>query len=99
MAIDARISAVTFVSNGTCRLSLEDRNNHSVAGQVKLYIQNTDNTVREYGKSLVGCEIWGGAEKLMLGDKLIANRQSYTVIRLVENWVQVVQEYKEARTL
>jgi len=82
MSIDARVEEVEFNNDGSGMLKLIDRparppgQNPGIAGQTRLYFPYSCEEVA----MLEGKDIWGNASSIMLGNKEIARRASYTVI-------------------
>lgn len=74
MSIDARIELVTYEQNGTATLWLGKRER----GQQQLTIVNP----RPGLEILEGREIWGNSSQIMLGDAILADRLTYTTIKL-----------------
>lgn len=79
MSIDARINNVIRSADGSGSLILEDRpptrpgENPGCAGQNSLEFSESPANVRQ----LVGKNIWGGSDSIMLGDVKIAGRKGY----------------------
>lgn len=97
MAIDARVVGVRRVEGELVKLTLEDRGMCSPAGQNTLVLMNCDNI--EAAADFIQCELWGGSGCLMLGDEKIADRDGYTMVRLVDNWELIVAKYHRNRGL
>ncbi len=93
MSIDARVSNVVRI-DGEYRLVLEDRDAQSSAGQSVLIIENSKDQKLEDVSLLVGCEIWGNAVQLMIGDTKFADRLGYTGISLMPQWAETVASHK-----
>lgn len=86
MSIDARVDCVYFNEDGSGRLGLVNRparggGHAGIAGQKSLSYKKAPHTVT----SLNGCDIWGSAETIMLGDSKIADRVGYTGIEFVDD--------------
>lgn len=96
MSIDARIIGATTEKNGSCWLSLEPREEGGIAGQVRLSVANPPADGNAIYR-LIECEIWGGDGLLMLGNKMIASRLSATVIKLVNGWVEIADEWTASK--
>jgi hypothetical protein len=94
MAIDAVIAGVRKAS-GEVKLYLEPRRG-SCPGQETLVVLNPPKEFRDLA-CLVSVEIWGGSDKLRVGDELIARRDGACAISLVAGWRKVVSEYREKR--
>ncbi len=93
MSIDARVAKVVLHSDGSGELRLEDRppapgrpGTSGIAGQAALFFQEAPPDVRE----LEGKDVWGGADTLLLGETLIADRTGYTGIRFVVPSIRAV---------
>ena len=87
MSIDARIAGVTVFSNNgrlQLKLLLESREEGGYPGQPALTIVNPPDVSPDLLSSLIGTEIWGGANDILVGDTIWAKRLSYTTIELVE---------------
>ncbi len=102
MSIDARVTAISkeLGEDKPIKLYLEDRPGGGPAGQETLTILNTG-VIKEtkywaiYLCRLIGCDIWGGAGEIMLGDTVFAQRHGYTGILLVGNWFEIIQTHRE----
>ena len=81
MSIDARIIGVTRYAYELPRLNLEGRNPSDNPGQPVLFVRNAPNDL----ESFIGAEIWGNSSQLLIGDKKVANRVSYTEIEWINN--------------
>ena len=87
MSIDARVDCVYHNEDGSGRLALVNRPERhgwrpaGIAGQKSLSYKSAPHTVT----SLNGCDIWGSAETIMLGDSKIADRVGYTGIEFVDD--------------
>lgn len=99
MAIDARITGLSETTGvREVHASLVDRDKASAAGQTKLRILNPpDNWTKSVLPDLIGCEVWGNANELYLGDTRFAFRISYTSLYLVNDWEHVLRKYCETR--
>ena len=80
MSIDAKVELVTYEPDGTATLHLGPRTNQDGPGQPQLTVVNP----RPHLDALEGSCIWGNASTIMVGDTKLADRLSYTTIRLVE---------------
>lgn len=95
MAIDARIKSVRLTSAGEIYLKLEDRpkregQNAGIAGQTSLICTYE----KEFNfHRLVGCDIWGSSETIILGDIKIGKRIGYTGLRFLSNVEKAIDEY------
>lgn len=92
MSIDARIVGVSM-KGYEYKLTLEPRSKSSVAGQQTLQVV-TPITDQDHFADLIDCEVWGNASQLMLRNAKLADRISYTQIRLVHWWRELVKAYK-----
>lgn len=84
MSIDARVTGVSFDRDGTGRLTLEDRpakpgGHPGIAGQKSLSFTSAPDIVT----NLIGLNIWGGSDSILLGEHEIAERWGYTRIKFV----------------
>jgi hypothetical protein len=85
MSIDARIKYVSRNEDGSGRLELIDRparrkgENPGDSGQAGLTFKKSPADVN----SLQGANIWGNDNAIMLGDRTIARRLTYTTIEFV----------------
>jgi hypothetical protein len=91
MSIDARVISVICFKNGGGKLNLEGRKRGEKPGQPELFFEDSPEEVT----ALNGCEIWGGAGGIMLGDIEIAKRNGYTSIVFIasEAFNHAVIEY------
>jgi hypothetical protein len=86
VSIDARVKTVIIHENGGGELRLIDRppsrpgDTGGIAGQSVLVFQSAPEEVT----GLNGLDVWGSSERLMLGDKEIAQRIGYTRIVFVD---------------
>lgn len=84
MSIDARVSRVIVELDGKGHLELVDRPKQNdgydgIAGQALLTFDFApDNVV-----ALEGKDIWGGSSEIILGDRKIAERLTYTKIKFI----------------
>lgn len=69
--------------NPVVRLKLEPREPSGHIGQSVLTIANPPTTDPKALSSLIGTEIWGDCDSIMIGDKRWAKRLGYTRIELV----------------
>lgn len=96
MAIDARIESVKCTYNGELFLKLIDRpkppwnQSAGIAGQNSLTCLGDCNF--NYYR-LVGCDIWGGSESIMLGEVEIAKRIGYSMLKLNPNIEEAIDAY------
>ena len=83
MAIDARVKYVLYNADRSGALVLEDRPGtpKGIAGQSRLIFASAPDDVAY----LTGQEIWGGAESLLVGNKVFARRRGYTEIVFTAN--------------
>jgi len=65
------------------RLKLEPREKGGLAGQSVLTVVNPPTLDPKMLSGLIGTEIWGNANSIMVGDVKWADRIGYTKIRLV----------------
>ncbi len=92
MSIDAKIELVTYEPDGTVQLHLGPRDPKvGPAGQSVLTVLNPKSGM----EVLEGMCIWGGDSSIMVGDKELGRRESYTTIRLTEPRQQPPSEAKE----
>lgn len=80
MSIDARVTEVIRNHDGTATMKLGDRDSRHSCGQSSMTIVNPPAGDLS---GIVGTEIWGGGQSLMVGDKKFANRIGYTRCELV----------------
>lgn len=80
MAIDANVAYVELNEDGSGLLHLCDRIPNGSRGQSRLHFSTAPHEVT----ALNGLEIWGGAGQIMLGEREIAKRDSYTHISFIE---------------
>jgi hypothetical protein len=83
MSIDAVITDVRRNPDGTATIALGPRETpygQSCEGQRRITIENPPPGRLD---GLVGTEVWGGSESLMVGDTKWADRVGYTRARLV----------------
>lgn len=79
MSIDATIIGVTYLSDGTAKLMLEQSDSSRCAGQNSLIVLNPPKDM----SGIIGCNIWGSSDSILFGDKKIAKRIGYSRIELV----------------
>lgn len=90
MSIDARITGIR-IKGSDVSLVLESRDGKTPPGQPVIWVDNPPDPIRKISALLDGC-IWGGSNDIMLGDTKIADRTSYTSIKLVEpmeSWIHL----------
>ena len=80
MSIDALITDVRHVGRDKVKIFLVAREGGGPAGQQSLVIDNWEKGRPIEG--LVGVEIWGGSDCIMIGDIRWAERINSTTIRL-----------------
>jgi hypothetical protein len=86
VSIDARVRTVLIFEDGGGALLLEDRparrpsDTPGIAGQARLTFADAPEEVT----ALNGLDLWGGDDRLMLGEHLIARRLGYTRIAFVD---------------
>jgi hypothetical protein len=99
VAIDARITGLSETAGvREVHASLVDRDKNSAAGQTKLRILNPPNNwAKSSLPDLIGCEVWGNANELYLGDTRFAFRISYTSVYLVNDWENILRKHCEIR--
>ena len=95
MSIDANVSYVELKEDGTGTLHLCDRVPDGSRGQSRLHFETAPHEVT----ALNGLSIWGGDNRIMLGDKAIATRIGYTRISFSERevFLDAVAEYHRKR--
>lgn len=100
MSIDARVNRVVLYGGVGGELQLVDRpaapgGVPGIAGQRVLHFDATPADL--YG--LIGCDVWGSSDTIMLGEREIARRVTYTRIRFVEAdaFTRALTEYRERR--
>lgn len=81
MSIAARIHSARMEAEGV-RIFLGPIRRGEVAGQRSLLITNWPEGANPAG--LVGTDIWGGSDAIMVGETKWAHRRGYTRIELVE---------------
>ena len=84
MAIDAVVTGVKRNADGTATMTLGPRatpHGQSCAGQSSMTILNPPAGRLD---GMVGTEVWGSADTLMVGDTKWASREGYTRCRLVK---------------
>lgn len=96
MSIDAVVVGVRMV-DGDFKLTLEDRDRLSTAGQTTLCVESPFEDFH-YLSKLIGCEVWGNASVLMLGDAKLADRIGYIGIKLVPYWYELMKARKGMKT-
>lgn len=91
MSIDAHVAYVECREDGSGTLHLCDRVANGLRGQSRLYFASAPYEVT----ALHGLPIWGGAGQIMLGEREIAKRDSYTRISFSEreSFLAAVAEY------
>ena len=94
MSIDARIIGVSRKADQSVTVALEDRKSHATAGQNVLTILNPPENVIDL-HWLIGLEIWGGSSQILIGDRKLADRDSYTTITLVQSWRDLAREQQQ----
>lgn len=95
MSIDANVAYVELQEDGSGTLHLCDRVPNGSRGQSRLYFTTAPHEVT----ALNGLAIWGGNSQVMLGDRKIAARDSYTKISFIERelFLEAVAEYHRVR--
>lgn len=95
MSIDANVAFVELKEDGAGTLHLCDRVPEGSRGQSRLHFDAAPYEVT----ALNGLSIWGGSDRIMLGDTQIATRQGYTRISFTERdaFLDAVRLYHEAR--
>ncbi len=79
MSIDARITAVRYNDDGTATIDLEPADDtRAPAGQERLIVVNP----RSHMDALVGVQVWGSANTIMVRDTVFADRLGHIRIRL-----------------
>jgi hypothetical protein len=98
VSIDARVKTVRLFEDGSGELVLVDRPARpggvpGIAGQRSLAFDAAPEEVT----ALNGCDIWGGANSVMLGDREIARREGYTRVVFCdpESFKRAVAEYRK----
>lgn len=89
MSIDAKIINVYGYLDGTMGFDLGPREPGGRPGQFTLEIINPPPQI-DYLQPFVGREIWGTDAVLMLGNTVIAEREGYLGIRLVDGWMNIL---------
>jgi hypothetical protein len=95
MSIDAHVAYVECKEDGSGTLHLCDRIPNGSRGQSRLHFTTAPSEVT----ALNGLSIWGGASRVMLGDKEIAKREGYTRISFTERevFLEAVRLYHQQR--
>lgn len=78
MSIDARVTAVDYLLDGTARLTLEPISPRAIAGQPELIVENP----APHMESMVGTQIWGPSQCIMVRETRWAERVTSVRIRL-----------------
>lgn len=98
MSIDARVESVHINEDGSGELRLIDRparpgGNPGCKGQPSLSFESAPEEVT----ALNGLDVWGGADCLVLGDVVIADRVGYSRIRFNDRdtFVGAVSKYNQ----
>jgi hypothetical protein len=83
VSISAVIMGSDVYDDGTVGLALGPYKDDP-AGQSCLIVLNPPENVDAFRRSVLGQQIWGSANTIMVGNTVWATREGYTRIRLVE---------------
>lgn len=73
MSIDAYVTGLAWLPNGTVRLTLEQPDSSRCAGRSEIIVENPCPSM----DALWNQHIWGGSEQILIGETTIARRNSY----------------------